>query len=118
MAALGVGAFSYERGTPVSAAATLLDGGESGQSGSKSLAGNTPGLLSRNVKRFRGGLVFQAHSLVYHSTLGLRVIKKQQNPPGAGKCRCRMQEMFCQDMRLGTAHLDLTPPWSRVEGKF
>ena len=28
------------------------------------------------VKRFRGGLVFEAHRLVHHSTLGLRVIKK------------------------------------------
>jgi len=27
------------------------------------------------VKRFRGGLVFKAHSLLYQSTLGLRVIK-------------------------------------------
>jgi len=32
----------------------------------------------RNVKRFRGGLVFKAHRLVYHSTLGLRVIKKRK----------------------------------------
>jgi len=31
-------------------------------------------LLRRNVKRFRGGLVFKAHRLLYHSTLGLRVI--------------------------------------------
>ena len=31
----------------------------------------------RNVKRFRGGLVFKAHRLLYHSTLGLRVIKKK-----------------------------------------
>ena len=29
------------------------------------------------MKRFRGGLVFKAHRLVYHSTLGLRVIKKK-----------------------------------------
>ena len=32
--------------------------------------------LSRNVTRFRGGLEFKAHRLLYHSTLGLRVIKK------------------------------------------
>ena len=32
----------------------------------------------RNVKRFRGGLVFKAHRLFYHSTLGLRVIKKKK----------------------------------------
>jgi len=29
------------------------------------------------VQRFRGGLVFQAHRLVYHSTLGWRVKKKK-----------------------------------------
>ena len=27
---------------------------------------------------FRGGLVFKAHRLLYHSTLGLRVIKKKK----------------------------------------
>jgi len=32
----------------------------------------------RNVKRFRGGLVYEAHRLLYHSTLGLRVIKKKK----------------------------------------
>jgi len=36
-------------------------------------------LLHRNVQRFRGGLVFKAHRLVYHSTLGLRVIKKKKH---------------------------------------
>ena len=34
--------------------------------------------LRRNVKRSRGGLVFKAHRLVYHSTLGWRVIKKEK----------------------------------------
>ena len=29
---------------------------------------------------FRGGLVFKAHRLLYHSTLGLRVIKKKKKP--------------------------------------
>jgi len=28
-----------------------------------------------------GGLVFKAHRLVYHSTLGLRVIKKKKKEP-------------------------------------
>ena len=32
----------------------------------------------RNVQRFRGGLVFKAHGLLYHSTLGLRVIKREE----------------------------------------
>ena len=31
-----------------------------------------------NVQRFRGGLVFKAHGLLYHSTLSLRVIKKKK----------------------------------------
>jgi len=30
-----------------------------------------------DAKRFQGGLVFKAHRLVYHSTLGLKVIKKK-----------------------------------------
>jgi len=30
------------------------------------------------MKRFRGGLVFKAHRLLYHSTLGLRIIKKKR----------------------------------------
>ena len=34
--------------------------------------------LRRNVKRFRGGLVFKARRLLYHSTLGWRVIKKEK----------------------------------------
>jgi len=37
-----------------------------------------------NVQRFRGGLVFKAHRLVYHSTLGLRVIKKKKACQGSG----------------------------------
>jgi len=37
----------------------------------------------RNVKRFRGGLVFKAHLLLHHSTLGLRVIKKKKRSCGA-----------------------------------
>jgi len=31
-----------------------------------------------NVKRFRGRLVFKAHRLLYHSTLGLIVIKRER----------------------------------------
>ena len=34
------------------------------------------------MKRFRGGLVFKAHRLVYHSTLGWRVIKKKREVEG------------------------------------
>jgi len=32
----------------------------------------------RDGKRFRGGLVFEAHILLYHSTLDSIVIKKQR----------------------------------------
>ena len=39
-------------------------------------------LALENSKRFRGGLVFKAHSLVYHSTLGSRVIKKEERRHG------------------------------------
>ena len=39
-------------------------------------------LFYRNVQRFRARLVFKAHRLVYHSTLGLRVIKKKNNNTG------------------------------------
>jgi hypothetical protein len=34
--------------------------------------------LLRNMKRFRGRLIFKAHTLVYHSTPGLRAIKKEE----------------------------------------
>jgi len=37
-------------------------------------------LLHINVQWFRGGLVFKADRLLYHSTLGLRVIKKKNRP--------------------------------------
>ena len=32
------------------------------------------------MQRFRSGLGFKAHRLLYHSTLGLRVIKKKKTP--------------------------------------
>ena len=35
-------------------------------------------LLSRNVERFRGGLVFKAHRPFYHPTLGSREIRKKE----------------------------------------
>ena len=37
-------------------------------------------LLCRKVKRFRGGLVFKAHRLVYRSTLGWRVMNNKKVP--------------------------------------
>ena len=50
---------------------SALDGQSLGR-----LGGNQP--THRNVQRFRGGLAFKAHRLLYHSTLGLRVIKKKK----------------------------------------
>ena len=44
---------------------------------SPAVVGLAAQLLRINVKRFRGGLVVKAHRLVYHSTLGLGVIKKK-----------------------------------------
>jgi len=38
--------------------------------------------FSENVQRFRGGLEVKAHRLLYHSTLGLRVIKKKNKEKG------------------------------------
>ena len=35
-------------------------------------------LLDTSVHWFRGGLVLKAHRLVYHSTLGSRVIKRKK----------------------------------------
>ena len=49
------------------------------------------------ARPFRGGLVFKAHRLVYHSTLGLRVIKKKK------KKHDHLRE--CVD---GARHLDVT----------
>ena len=43
--------------------------------------------LSRRRRWFRGGLVFKAHGLLYHSTLGVRVqgfIAHKKYPPPLG----------------------------------
>ena len=40
--------------------------------------------LGADVKRFRGGLVCEAHRLLYHSTLGLRVMKQEKKEAGPG----------------------------------
>jgi len=42
----------------------------------------------RNVKRFREGLVFKAHRILYPSTLGLREIKKRRS--ASRRCRANM----------------------------
>ena len=44
-----------------------------GDSNATSKVDNSCAEADRNVQRFRGGLVFKAHRLLYHSTIGLRV---------------------------------------------
>ena len=62
----------------------------------------------RNVQRFRSGLVFKAHRIVYHSTLGLRVIrKKKKNTAGAGRRHPRQQREFFMDNLLVRIHFIL-----------
>ena len=58
-------------------------------------------MLRRNVKRFRGGLVYKAHRLLHHSTLGSRVIKKKKwgKAPEALALRIKLLE------RLGDKHV-------------
>ena len=46
-------------------------------------------LLYRNMQRFGDGLGLKAHRLLYHSTLGLRVIKKKKIPYGGQHCTMR-----------------------------
>ena len=41
-------------------------------------------ILHINVQRFRGGLVFEAGRLLYHSTPGLRVTKKKKKKEARG----------------------------------
>ena len=53
-------------------------------------------LPRRNVKRFRGGLVFKAHRLLHHSTLGLRVInnKEEKSRGLSSTVRSRTNNLF------------------------
>ena len=49
-------------------------------------------IFHRNVQRFRGGLVFKAHKMLYHSTLGLRVMTKKKKDPGGEE-----EEAVCEE---------------------
>ena len=42
------------------------------------------------AQRFRRGLVFKAHRLLYYSTLSLRVIKKKKDPAQFDDSRCQI----------------------------
>jgi len=66
----------------------------------------------RNVKRFRGGLVFKAHRLLYYSTLGSRVIKKGRRSGDAYAVRESVlpgeEVLVCGDRRARGRHRSLT----------
>ena len=74
MVVLGGGAISYERGTPVLGQSGFL----AAEMVSSAQDLQDHHVVLRDVQWFRGGLVFKAHRLLYHSTLGLRVIKKRR----------------------------------------
>jgi hypothetical protein len=44
--------------------------------------------MRTNVKRVRGGLVFKTHRLLYHSTLGSKVMKKKKKKVAAKRGLC------------------------------
>ena len=60
-----------------------------------------------NVHRFRGGLVFKAHRLWYHSTLGLPLIKKNKE-----NGRIKQPFLFWKTKYV----LNLQPPKTPKEG--
>jgi len=47
------------------------------------------------VKRFRGGLVFKAHGLLYHSPLDSRVIKQKKGAPRTRAPAPRLETRLC-----------------------
>ena len=57
----------------------------------------------RNVKRFRRGLVCEAHRPLYHSTLGLRVIKKKKK-----KTKLRMKSEESSSVAANLSKSDTT----------
>ena len=58
-------------------------------------------MLRRNVKRFQGGLVFKAHRLLYHSTLGLRAIKKKKKKDALIATGTVSKEVLCSFSKFG-----------------
>ena len=67
-------------------------------------------LLSYPVKWFRGGLVCEVHRLLYHSTLGLRVVKERRRtrPMRDPDPVFRIQALT--ECRKSLAHLPLHGP--------
>ena len=54
-------------------------------------------ILRTSLKRFRGGLVFRAHRLLYHSTLGSRVKRENRSTPASH----RTSKGFCEETGRG-----------------
>jgi len=52
--------------------------------------------LAKKIKKFREGLVFKAHRLLYHSTPGSKVMKKKEK-------RARPSLLFPASVRRGGA---------------
>ena len=55
------------------------------------------------MQRFRGGLVFKAHRLLYHSTLGLRVMMKKKKKQCRGFISMRTCSRGCTIVVAGCA---------------
>ena len=66
------------------------------------------------MKRFRGGLVFKAHRLLHHSTLGLRVTKKKTRvgrpawPPGSAGTVPEIKFRTVGNVKLGRVGFPLS----------
>jgi len=64
------------------------------------------GVLHRKMQRFRGGLVFKADRIVYHSTLGLRVIKKKGGAAREAPVASSHEQVLCLLPRICRDHRD------------
>ena len=76
-------------------------------------------LIRRNVRRIRG-LVLKAHRLVYHSTLGSRVVEKKKKKKYSST-RGHPDQSYRSsllDRRRSSATSAGTPPWRRPRGKL
>ena len=62
-------------------------------------------MLYINVQKFRGALIFKANRLLYHSNLGLRVIRKKKLPTTTER------EFFFIDNLLIRIHFIIVMIW-------
>ena len=71
-------------------------------------------LLGRDVKQFREGLASKARRLLYHSTLGSRVIKTRRRRFGVGGAPLAEEGLGAQ-ARLGRRWSYLLPAMTQTE---